>query len=252
MVSLSRPLGSCFTESICKLFGEIEADETFIGGKVGNMSKSKPKELKATGRNRGMQGKPIVTELLDREKREARVKVMPNVRAYHIRTNINENVVKGSTIYSDLLRVRIGVSAFGVYGNENEFIDHTIESVRGRFHTNGMENFWSLLKRALRGTYVSVEPFHLQAYCDEQAFRYNNRKGTDADRFTTVMRQVVDTLLTYKELIGQAEEAAQSFLRLFGSDRARKAFMIGCGCRRATSTRSVMANPKSKAVSWGP
>ena len=132
-----------------------------------------------------MQGKAIVSGLLDRQTGEARTKVMPNVRAYHLRTNIIENVVKGSTIYSDALRSYRNVD---VDGYEHEFIDHTVEYVRGQVHTNGLENFWSLLKRALKGTYVSVEPFHLQAYCDEQAFRYNNRKGNDADRFTKVMR----------------------------------------------------------------
>ena len=194
-------------ESEYKLFGEIEADETFIGGKVQNMSIEKRAELKATGRNRGMQGKAIVSGLLDREKREARVKVMPNVRAYHLRTNIIDNVVKGSTIYSDALRSYRNVD---VDGFEHEFIDHAIRYVEGRVHTNGMENFWSLLKRALKGTYVSVEPFHLQAYCDEQAFRYNNRKGKDAERFAKVMKQIVGKRITYKQLIGKTEEAEQS------------------------------------------
>ena len=129
-----------------KLFGEIEADETFIGGKVANMSKSRQKALKAEGRNRGMQGKAIVSGLLDRQTGEARTKVMPNVRAYHLRTNIIENVVKGSTIYSDALRSYRNVD---VDGYEHEFIDHTVEYVRGQVHTNGLENFWSLLKRAL-------------------------------------------------------------------------------------------------------
>lgn len=120
-----------------------------------------------------------------------------------MRTNIIENVVKGSTIYSDALRSYRNVT---VDGFTHEFIDHTEEYVRGQVHTNGLENFWSLLKRALKGTYVSVEPFHLQAYCDEQAFRYNHRKGTDADRFTEVMRCVVGKRITYKELTGKDVE----------------------------------------------
>ena len=195
-------------ESIYKLFGEIEADETFIGGKTANMSKERKAAMKVPGHKRqALAGKAIVSGLLDRDKREARVKVMPNVRAYHMRTNIIENVVKGSTIYSDALRSYRNV---GVDGFEHEFIDHAIRYVEGRVHTNGMENFWSLLKRALKGTYVSVEPFHLQAYCDEQAFRYNNRKGTDADRFASVMKQIVGKRLTYDELIGKTEEAVQS------------------------------------------
>jgi hypothetical protein len=87
----------------------------------------------------------------------------------------------------------------------HDFVDHTEQYVKGRVHTNGMENFWSLLKRALKGTYVSVEPFHLQAYCDEQAFRYNNRKLTDVERFAIAMKQVIGRRLTYKELIGKME-----------------------------------------------
>ena len=116
--------------------------------------------------------------------------------------------MKGSTVYSDALRSYRNVD---VDGYEHEFVDHTVEYVRGRVHTNGMENVWSLVKRALKGTYVSVEPFHLQAYCDEQAFSYNHRKGNDADRFTTVMKQVVGKRITYNELVGKTEEAAQSW-----------------------------------------
>ena len=124
-----------------------------------------------------------------------------------IRDSIIDNVVKGSTIYSDALRSYRNVD---VDGFEHEFIDHAIRYVEGRVHTNGLENFWSLLKRALKGTYVSVEPFHLQAYCDEQAFRYNNRKCKDAERFSKVMKQIVGKRLTYDQLIGKTEEAAQS------------------------------------------
>jgi hypothetical protein len=87
-------------------------------------------------------------------------------------------------------------------------IDHAVAYVDGQVHTNGMENFWSLLKRGIRGTYVSVEPYHLFRYVDEQAFRFNNRKLTDAERFDSVMSQIVGKRLTYQELIGAAEEHA--------------------------------------------
>jgi transposase-like protein len=112
-------------------------------------------------------------------------------------------VEKGSTAYSDSLR---SYRNLPIDGYEHEFIDHTEAYVRGAVHTNGMENFWSLLKRALKGTYVSVEPFHLQAYCDEQAFRFNNRKMTDAERFASVMKQIVGRRMTYKELTGKLSE----------------------------------------------
>jgi len=79
-------------------------------------------------------------------------------------------------------------------------IDHAVEYVRGRVHTNGIENFWSLLKRGLKGTYISVEPFHLGRYVDEQVFRFNERKGSDADRFNAALRRVTGKRLTYQEL----------------------------------------------------
>jgi hypothetical protein len=84
----------------------------------------------------------------------------------------------------------------------HEVVDHAEEYVRGKIHTNGLENFWSLLKRALKGTYVSVEPFHLAAHIDEQVFRYNNRKTNDANRFVDVLVNIVGKRITYKELIG--------------------------------------------------
>jgi hypothetical protein len=92
----------------------------------------------------------------------------------------------------------------------HQVIDHTEAYVKGIIHTNGLENFWSLFKRALKSTYVSVEPFRLQAYADEQCFRYNNRKLTDAERFAIVMKQIVGKCLTYDELIGKTESQAET------------------------------------------
>jgi hypothetical protein len=94
----------------------------------------------------------------------------------------------------------------------HQVIDHAEAYVKGQVHTNGLENFWSLLKRGLKGTYVSVEPFHLFRYVDEQAFRYNNRRDVnDAERFKTVMSQIVGKRLTYKELIGKEGETVEAF-----------------------------------------
>ncbi len=187
-----------------KLSGTVEADETFVGGKIANMHLDKQTRARM-GKKRvgGTEGKTIVMGLLDRNTRQARVKVTPNNRAFHVRTNVIENVEKGSTVYSDSLR---SYRNLPVDGYVHEFIDHTEKYVEGQIHTNGMENFWSLLKRALKGTYVSVEPFHLQAYCDEQAFRFNNRKMTDAERFARVMKRIVGRRITYKELTGTLDE----------------------------------------------
>ena len=90
----------------------------------------------------------------------------------------------------------------------HQVINHAVEYVRGHIHTNGMENYWSLLKRTLRGSYVSVEPFHLFRYLDEQAFRFNNRKGGDFERFSLAMAQVVGRRLTYEELAGRVPSQA--------------------------------------------
>ena len=89
-------------------------------------------------------------------------------------------------------------------------MDHAVEYVRGEVHTNRLENFWGLLKRGINGTYVSVEPFHLFRYLDEQAFRYNNRKGfDDKARFNMAVRQIVGKRLTWDQLIGKQTEVAR-------------------------------------------
>lgn len=191
-------------ENYAKLSGTIEADETYIGGKAANMHLDKLTRLKMQGHARaGTDGKSIVAGLLERDGK-AKVKVVPTTRAYHIRTNVIENVEKGSTVYSDSL---LSYRNLPVDGFIHDFVNHTERYVNGQVHTNGLENFWSLLKRSIKGTYVSVEPFHLQAYCDEQVFRYNNRGPmTDADRFNYVMRKIHNKRITYKELTGKTEK----------------------------------------------
>jgi transposase-like protein len=145
-------------------------------------------------------GKAIVTGLLDRNTKKARVKVTGNVRQFGLRTNIIENVEQGSTIYSDALK---SYRNLGADGFVHEFIDHTETYVRGNVHTNGLENFCSLFKRALKGTYVSVEPFHLQAYADEQCFRFNNCKLTDGERFSIAVDGIVGKRITFDQLTGK-------------------------------------------------
>lgn len=181
------------------LSGEVEVDETFIGGKARNMHKSK-REEKITGR--GPEGKAIVAAVLERHG-EVRASVVETRRKKPLQTMVRENVEAGSNIYSDALKSYEGLEPDFVH----QVIDHAEAYVDGQIHTNGCENFWSLLKRALKGTYVSVEPFHLFRYVDEQAFRYNNRQEMDdADRFAAVMSQIVGRRLTYKELTGKLED----------------------------------------------
>lgn len=192
-----------------KLAGTIEADETYVGGKAANMHLDKLTRLKMQGHVRaGTDGKSIVMGLLERNSGQARVKVMPNVRAYHVRSTVIQHVEKGSTVYTDALR---SYRNLPVDGFVHDWVDHTERYVKGQVHTNGLENFWSLLKRTIRGTYVSVEPFHLQAYCDEQVFRFNNRLPMkDGDRFSYLVRNVVGKRLTYAELTGKTDEGQKS------------------------------------------
>jgi transposase-like protein len=127
-----------------KLCGEIEADETFVGGKIANMHAHKQAKIRAAGRKHGgVIGKTIVSGLLDRNTKKARVKVMANVRQYNIRTNITENVEQGSTVYSDALK---SYRNLGTDGFVHEFIDHTETYVKGKVHTNGLENFWKFVQ----------------------------------------------------------------------------------------------------------
>ncbi len=196
-----------------KLSGTVEADESYFGGKAANMHLDKRTRLKMEGHVRaGTDGKAIVMGLLERNGK-ARVKVMPNVRAFHVRTNVIENVEKGSTVYSDSLR---SYRNLPVDGFIHDFVDHSEEYVKGQVHTNGLENFWSLFKRTIKGTYVAIEPFHLQAYADEQVFRFNNRLPmSDGDRFSYLVRKIVGKRLTYAELIGKTEEGPSTEDKIF-------------------------------------
>jgi hypothetical protein len=108
----------------------------------------------------------------------------------------------GSYVFSDAWRSYNGLSADYVH----QVIDHAEKYVDGEVHTNGIENFWSLLKRGLKGTYINVEPFHLFRYLDEQAFRFNNRKATDGERFVEALSSVVGKRLTYQELTGKTDK----------------------------------------------
>jgi transposase-like protein len=184
-----------------KLSGEVEVDETFIGGKARNMHKDKRAE-KITGR--GASGKAIVIGVLER-KGEVRTKVIPNTKKGTVQAEVRAQVEPGSLVCTDALKSYEGLAPDFVH----EAVDHAVEYVRGNVHTNGLENYWSLLKRCIRGTYVSVEPFHLFRYLDEQAYRYNERKHangdvkTDGERFIEVAGMVSGKRLTYRHLTGK-------------------------------------------------
>jgi transposase-like protein len=186
-----------------KLSGQVEADETFIGGKARNMHKDKRAE-KITGT--GGKDKVAVMGILERGPKtigsKVRVKVVENTKKTTLQPEIREHVLAGSAIFTDALQSYEGLDEF-----QHEVIDHAIEYVRGEVHTNGLENFWSLVKRGLKGTYISVEPFHLFRYLDEQVFRYNNRKMNDSDRFHMVVREIVGKRLTWDQLTGKVADS---------------------------------------------
>ncbi|MDX6498905.1 MAG: hypothetical protein QOG23_2165 [Blastocatellia bacterium] len=184
-----------------KLSGHVEVDETFIGGKARFMHKgARARKIHGTG---GSAGKVAVMGLLERHG-EVRTMVVPNVRRHSLDGEVRKHVESGSTVYSDAL------PSYAKLDDEytHNVINHAEEYVRGHVHTNGIENFWSLLKRGIGGTYISVEPFHLFRYLAEQSFRFNNRKLTDSQRFSIAAEQVVGRRLTYSELTGKCEKEA--------------------------------------------
>jgi len=193
---MHRIRGAMDSGSMGKLSGEVEADETFIGGKSRNMHLNK-RALRITGT--GGKDKTPVMGILERGGK-VRTSVIPNRRKHALQAEVRKHVTVGSVLFTDALQSYEGLEKEYAH----QVIDHAIAYVNGRIHTNGMENFWSLLKRGLKGTYVSVEPFHLFRYLGEQSFRFNNRKEmTDADRFQTVMGNVFGNRLTWKELTGK-------------------------------------------------
>jgi transposase-like protein len=183
------------------LAGEIEVDESFIGGKARNMHKAKRQD-KIQGR--GPTGKAVVMGMLQRGGK-VKAAVIEDRDKETLHRHVNTSVQVGSNVFTDELVAYWGLDEKFVH----QVINHAEQYVRGNVHTNGMENFWSLLKRGLSGTYVSVEPFHLFRYIDEQAFRYNNRKNengetmTDGERFSIAVTQAVGKRLTWNELTGK-------------------------------------------------
>lgn len=193
--------------SLEKAEGTAEADETLIGGLAKNMHKDRrERTIKGTG----AAGKTIVMGILERKGRNptsrVRARVIKETTKSVLHAEVRSAVAPDSKLFTD--------SASGYEGLGDEFkhevVNHAVEYVRGQVHTNGLENFWSLLKRGLKGTYVSVEPFHLFRYLDEQVFRFNFRDGTDSDRFRIVLSWIAGLRLTYSELIGNDPATASA------------------------------------------
>jgi transposase-like protein len=181
--------------------GEVEADETFIGGKARNMHLS-VKARRITGT--GTKDKVAVMGILERGGNVKTI-VVPNRKKAALHSEIKRHVEAGAALYTDALLSYEGLA--GDYAHK--VVDHAVEYVKGSIDTNGLENYWSLLKRGMSGTYVSVEPFHLVRYLDEQSFRYNNRLNmNDADRFSAALSHLTGKRLTYAEVTGKVGETA--------------------------------------------
>ena len=185
--------------SVEKMSGQVESDETFIGGRDRFRHKNK-KHVTS-----GWKGKTPVQGLLERTTRNAvsrvKLKVLKTTRNYEVQGNVREYVLKGTELHTDALRSYIGMNKDYVH----QVIDHAICYAKGHVHTNGLENFWSLLKRTIKGTYVNVEPFHLSRYLDEQAFRFNERADNDGGRFLKAIKGIFGKSLSYASLTGKGQ-----------------------------------------------
>jgi transposase-like protein len=176
----------------------VECDETFIAPNTQKMHKSARVKYHATGGS-----KAIVMGMLERGGR-VKAKVISSRKKAQMDAVMTKNVEAGSHIITD------EHSTYGALETpyEREVITHAMEYVNGHIHTQGIENFWSLLKRGLKGTYVSVEPFHLDQYVSEQVFRYNNRKDSDDfTRFATCVMGTEGKRLTYEQITGRGLQA---------------------------------------------
>ena len=194
--------------SIEKMSGHVEADETFIGAKARTMNNKQKAKRKAFtgGKKGGAIAMTAVQGLLERGVRDqvsrVKCKVIKTIKKPELQANVREYVLKGSTVSTDAAPAYVGLADDFTHG----VVDHAISYVKGNIHTNGLENFWSLLKRTIKGTYVCPSPFHLFRYLDEQAFRFNERKADDQGRFLKGIIGIVGCGLRYAKLIGDSEE----------------------------------------------
>jgi len=192
--------------------GAVEVDESFVGGKPANWHKAKREQhrkevrsLRVRTYQNAFTHKTAVLGMIDRESRQVRAKVVPNVRRDTLQKEILETIEFGSKVYTDQAVTYSNLKDQYVH----ETVNHAVRYVDGQVHTNSLENFWSLMKRNLAGTYVAVEPFHLDRYLDEQVFRFNNRMGMkDWDRFYEVASRILGKRLTYSELTGKKQAVA--------------------------------------------
>ena len=183
--------------SLSALAGEVEIDETYIGGKARNMHK-RERQRKITGR--GGHNKTVVMGFRERGG-EVRTQIVPNTHGTTFKREAYDNVAPGAAVFTDDHGGYRGLEGMGY---EHETVDHAERYVDGRVHTNGLENFWALLKRGIVGTYAGVEPFHLFRYLDERTYAFNERDTGDLGRFEGVLSAANGRRLRYSELTGKS------------------------------------------------
>lgn len=183
-------------ETFSMLSGEVEVDETYIGGKARNMHASKRKEI-PSGRSLVGNKTPVLGMIERGGKVQARV--IGDLRRRSLQSHITDVVEPGAAVYTDAFASYKGLGR----DYDHRTVDHAVAYVDGNVHTNFIENFWSLLKRGLHGTYVSVEPFHLFRYLDERMFTFNMRDLTDLGRFSLIVGQVAGRRLTFAQATGK-------------------------------------------------
>lgn len=185
------------TGSFDRFTGEVEVDESFIGGKAKFMHKDvRKRKIGGTGGK----DKTAILGVRMRDTGRIRAEVLPSCKRAMLQARVRHRVEAGASVYTDALQSYDGLNA----EYDHAVIDHAEKCVDGRVHVNGVENFWSLLKRGINGTYVSVAPFHLFRYLDERVFTFNERNRNDFGRFAVVLAAVSGRRLTYAGLTGKA------------------------------------------------
>jgi len=182
--------------SFDKLNGIVEVDETYVGGIAKNMH-AKDRAERITGG--GGVDKTAVIGALQRGG-EVRAEIITDLSANGLQGYVRQNVADDSMVFTD--------AAWGYKGLrwtfEHGATDHSVgQYVNGIIHSNGIESFWALLKRSIKGTYIAIAPKHLQSYLDERAFAYNNREEHDLFRFIQALQNAAGRRLTYAQLVGQ-------------------------------------------------
>lgn len=194
-IRLAMQTGS-FEKYSDKFDGAVEVDETYIGGRA------RYKAAVKSGEKKGPRtGKTAVVGFYERGG-HVHLTVIDSIKREPLQSQVRKHVKPGTTVYTDELKSYAGLDQHYAH----KVINHAEKYVDGLIHTNGLENFWSLLKRSLGGTYVSVQPFHLFRYLDEQGFRFNARKGTDSDRFEETLGRATGRRLTWNELTDRTEK----------------------------------------------